>query len=34
MKKDKEKTNIPPNPQKQRTFKPKQKDRSRGSFSR
>ena len=34
MSKDKEKTNIPANPQKQRTFRPKQKARSRGSFSR
>jgi hypothetical protein len=32
--KEVEKTNIPANPQKQRTFRPKQKDRSRGSFSR
>ena len=29
-----EKTNIPPPPQKQRAFRPKQKDKSRGSFSR
>ncbi len=29
-----EKTNTPPPPQKQRTFRPKQKDKSRGSFSR
>ena len=34
MSKDKEKTNIPANPQKQRPFRPKQKDRRRGSFSR
>ena len=30
----KERTNTPPPPQKQRTFRPKQKDKSRGSFSR
>ena len=34
MKKDKEKTNIPPNPQKQSTFKPKQKAKSLNSFGR
>ena len=34
MKKDKEKTNIPANPQKIRAFRPKQKDKSRGSFGR
>lgn len=30
----KERTNTPPPPQKQRTFRPKLKDKSRGSFSR
>ena len=34
MKKDKEKTNIPPNPQKQRTFKKKKKAKSLNSFGR
>ena len=34
MSKDKEKTNIPANPQKQRTFRPKQKNKSHGSFTR
>ena len=34
MKKDKEKTNIPPNPQKQITFKPKQKAKSLNGFGR
>ena len=29
-----ERTNIPPPPQKQRTFRPKQKDKNRGSFGR
>ena len=30
----KEKTNIPSTPQKQKAFRPKQKVKSRGSFSR
>lgn len=30
----KERTNTPPPPVKQRTFKPKQKNKNRGSFSR
>ncbi len=34
MKKEKEKTNKPPNPQKQRTFKPKQKAKSLSGFGR
>ncbi len=34
MSKNKEKTNIPANPQKQRAFRPKQKVKNRGNLSR
>jgi hypothetical protein len=34
MKKSKQRTNIPPNPQKVRTFRPKEKSKSRGNLSR